>query len=79
MNPYVCTRHGTPIGNEANQLVVGRTADRASCQADLYGIAMNADALGTRRPGLDMDGQERPALTVPGDDRKGIDGFKRSL
>jgi hypothetical protein len=40
-------RYGTPIGDEANQFVVGGTVDRTSGQADLYGIAMNSDALGT--------------------------------
>jgi hypothetical protein len=47
MNVYVGSRHSTPSSDEANQFVVGRPVDRTSCQTDLYGVAMNADALST--------------------------------
>jgi len=72
VNVYVCTRHHTPIGDEANQFSVAPTVNRTSRQADLYGVAMDSDTLSTRGSGLDMYGQERPALTVPCNDRKEI-------
>jgi hypothetical protein len=47
MKLHIRTRNSTPLGDEANQFVVGGTVNRARCQADLERIAMNADAFGT--------------------------------
>ncbi len=47
MKLHIRARNSTPLGDEANQFVVGGTVNRTRCQADLYRIAMNADALST--------------------------------
>jgi hypothetical protein len=47
MKLHIRARNSTPLGDEANQFVVGGTINRTRCQADLYRIAMNADALST--------------------------------
>jgi hypothetical protein len=45
MKLHICTRNSTPLGDEANEFVVGGTVNRTRGQADLYRIAMNSDAL----------------------------------
>jgi hypothetical protein len=47
MKLHIRARNPTSLGNEANQFVVGGTVNRTRGQADLYRIAMNADALST--------------------------------
>jgi hypothetical protein len=47
MKLHIRERNSTPLGDKANQFFVGGTVNRTRCQADLYRIAMNADALST--------------------------------
>jgi hypothetical protein len=45
MKLHMCTRNSTPLGDEANEFVVGSTVNRTRRQADFERIAMNSDAL----------------------------------
>ena len=47
MKLHIRARNPTPLGNEANQFIVGGTINWTRGQADLYRIAMNADARST--------------------------------
>jgi hypothetical protein len=47
MKLHIRARNRTSLSDEANQFVVGGTLNRTRGQADLYRIAMNADALRT--------------------------------
>jgi hypothetical protein len=47
MKLHMCAWNSAPLGDEANQFVVGGTVNRTRCQANLDRIAMNSDALRT--------------------------------
>lgn len=77
LNTHGTRRDSTAIGEKPDQFLVGGAVNGRSSDANFHGIAMDADAFGASRLGLDMHRDRHAAFAVLRDCQTGIHDRER--